>query len=98
VIMSVSSLAGPLKLKEGWIEGFGMLQNGSERQAPKLSRSKFIKQSSSDSADSHPKAEPQEQRGLPYIPLRAGYRNGGYSLSHTWSRALSLATLTSRVR
>jgi hypothetical protein len=42
-----------------------------------LSGSKLIKQASSDSVDSHPKAEPPEQRGLPYIPFRAGYRNGG---------------------
>jgi hypothetical protein len=33
-------------------------------RAPKLSGSKFIKQSSSNSADSSPKTEPQEQRGL----------------------------------
>jgi hypothetical protein len=32
--------------------------------APKLSGSKFIKQANSNSADSCPKAEPQEQRGL----------------------------------
>jgi hypothetical protein len=32
--------------------------------APKFSGSKFIKQAGSDSADSSPKAEPREQRGL----------------------------------
>jgi hypothetical protein len=33
-------------------------------RSAKLSGSKFIKQASSDSVDLHPKAEPQEQRGL----------------------------------
>jgi hypothetical protein len=34
------------------------------RRAPKLSESKFIKQGGNTSADSCPRAEPQEQRGL----------------------------------
>jgi hypothetical protein len=66
--------------------------------APKLLGSKFIKQASSNTADLSPKAEPQEQGGLLYIPYRAGYRNGGYSLSHKWSHAISLSTLTIGVR
>jgi hypothetical protein len=51
-------------------------QRETER-APELSGRKFIKQAGSNSADSSPKAEPREQRRLPYVPLRAGYRNGG---------------------
>jgi hypothetical protein len=38
---------------------------------------------------------PESKGGFPYIPFRAGYRNGGYILSHTWSRIISLAILTS---
>jgi hypothetical protein len=38
-------------------------QTETERE-PKFLGSKFIKQAGSDSADSSPKAEPQEQRGL----------------------------------
>jgi hypothetical protein len=41
---------------------------------------------------------PENKGGLPSIPFRAGYRNGGYSLSHTWSHAISLTILTSGVR
>jgi hypothetical protein len=43
-----------------------MLQEGSDdtERAPKLLESKFIKQTASDSVDSCPKAEPQEQRAL----------------------------------
>jgi hypothetical protein len=68
-----------------------MVQKGSETErALKLLGSKFIKQASSDLVSS-PKAEPQEQRGFPYIPFRAGYRIGGYSLSHTKPHAISLA-------
>jgi hypothetical protein len=47
-------------------------------RARKLSGSKFIKQASSNSEDLRLNAaEPQEQMDLPYIPFRAGYRNGG---------------------
>jgi hypothetical protein len=44
-------------------------------KAPKLSGSKFIKQASSNWADSSPKLSPENKGGLPYIPFRAGYRN-----------------------
>jgi hypothetical protein len=57
-------------------------------RAPKLSGSKFIKQADSDSVDSYPKAESPEQSGPSYIPFKAGYRNEGYRLSHTWSHAV----------
>jgi hypothetical protein len=36
--------------------------------------------------------------GFPYVPFRAGYRNWGYSLSHTWSHTISLVILTSGAR
>jgi hypothetical protein len=52
-------------------------------RAPKISGSKFIKQASSNLADSSPKAEPKKKGGFSYIPFRTGYRNGGYRLSHT---------------
>jgi hypothetical protein len=53
-------------------------------KAPELLGSKFIKQASSNSVDLSPKTEPQNKGGFPYIPFRAGYRNGvGYSFSHT---------------
>jgi hypothetical protein len=38
-------------------------------------------------SDSCPKAEPQEQRGLTYVPLQAGYRGNKFKkqgLTHTW--------------
>jgi hypothetical protein len=41
---------------------------------------------------------PKNKGGFPYITFRAGYRNGGYSLSHTWSHIISLAILTSGAR
>jgi hypothetical protein len=67
-------------------------------RVPKLTGSKFIKQAGSNSADSHPKLNAENKGSLPYIPFRAGYWNGGYSLSHTWSHTTSLAILTSGVR
>jgi hypothetical protein len=79
----VSPVVGGIKQRDG---------------APKLLGRKFIKQAGSDLADLSPKAEPQEQRGSPYISFRAGYRSGGYSLSHTWPHIISLAILTSGVR
>jgi hypothetical protein len=48
--------------------------------------------------DLHTKAEPKNKGGFPYISPRAGYRYGGYSLSHTWSHTISLPILTSGAR
>jgi hypothetical protein len=67
-------------------------------RTPKLSRSKFVKQAGSDSVDSLPKAEPQEQRGLFLHTILSRLQIWGYSLSHTWSHTISLAILTSGVR
>jgi hypothetical protein len=44
-----------------------------------------------DSADSTPKAEPLEQRGLPYMPLQAGYRSKKQRLTYIWLHATLLA-------
>jgi hypothetical protein len=46
----------------------------------------------SGSADSHPKAEPENKGALPYIPLKAGYRSEKQSLIHIWLHASLLAT------
>jgi hypothetical protein len=43
------------------------------------------------------KLSPKNKEGLPYIPLRQGFRNRVCSLSHTWSRVISLAIFTSGV-
>jgi hypothetical protein len=55
-------------------------------------------QACSYSADSYPKAEPKDKGSLPYITLRAGLRNEGYNMAHTWLHAISLAILMFRVR
>jgi hypothetical protein len=59
-----------------------LLQEGSDRteRALKLSRSKFIKQASSDSGDSSPKAEPRNKRGLPYITIYSSLQKWGVQL------------------
>jgi hypothetical protein len=49
-------------------------------RVPELSGSKFIKQAGSDPMDLSPKAEPENKGGAPYIPFRAGHRNGGGQL------------------
>jgi hypothetical protein len=41
---------------------------------------------------------PESKWGFPYILFRAGYRNGEYRMSHTWSHVISLAILTSGSR
>jgi hypothetical protein len=65
-----------LQIPVGPLECCRRTQTETER-TPKLSGSKFIKQAGTDSVDSCPKAKHREQRGSPYIPVRAGYRNGG---------------------
>jgi hypothetical protein len=48
-----------------------------------------------DSADSCPKAEPQEQKHIrwePYMPLQAGYRSKEQGLTHIWLHATILST------
>jgi hypothetical protein len=52
-------------------------------RAPKLLGSKFIKQASSDSVDSCPKAEPWEQRGHSLYTIYSRLQKWGYSLSNT---------------
>jgi hypothetical protein len=50
-----------------YVKYFDYIVAGGLRQterAPKLLRNKFIKKASNNSADSCPKAEPQEQKGL----------------------------------
>jgi hypothetical protein len=47
---------------------------------------------SPDSADSSPKAEPPEQRGLTFIPLQAGYKSKKQCLTHIWLDATLLAS------
>jgi hypothetical protein len=49
VITAVATVAGGLRQRD---------------RAPALSERKLIKQAGSDSVDSHPKAKPQQQRGL----------------------------------
>jgi hypothetical protein len=43
----------------------------------------------SRSAATQPIHIPENKGGFPYILWRAGYRNGGHSLFHTWSHAIS---------
>jgi hypothetical protein len=71
-------------------------QTETER-APKISGSKFIKQTSSNSMDSCPKAEPQEQRGLSLYTIKR-LQKWGVQLVHTSSHVIILAALTSGSR
>jgi hypothetical protein len=40
----------------------------------------------------------ENKGGFPYKQFRVGHRNGGYSLSHTWSHTILLAILSSGLR
>jgi hypothetical protein len=83
-----------LFLIDGFAAGWLRQRDG----LPKILGNKFIKQVSSNSVDSHPKAEPQEQRGLSLHTIQSRLQIWGYSLSHTWSHIISLAIFTSGVR
>jgi hypothetical protein len=65
-------------------------QTETER-APKLSGRRLLSKPAVTQWTRVQRLSPQNKGGLPYIPFRAGYRNKGYSLSHTWSYAISLA-------
>jgi hypothetical protein len=59
-------------------------QTETER-APKLSGSKFINKPAATQQTHVQRLSPKNKGGFPYLPFRAGYRNGagGYRLSHT---------------
>jgi hypothetical protein len=77
-----------------------MLKDGSNRETgcQSFREATLLSRQSATQLIHIPRLSPKNKGGLPYIPFRAGYWNGGYSLSHTRSHTISLATLTSVVR
>jgi hypothetical protein len=72
-----------LSMSNDWLGAvsfcYRRVQTETER-APKLSRSKFIKQASATQRTRRQRLSTKNKGGFPYIPFKAGYRNGGVQL------------------